>query len=61
MGKFFCTVYEFESASSAKELQPTEQLFHFQTAYHFAREIEALDELVLAVLGTSLPELPAFR
>lgn len=52
--------YEFESSSSAKELQIAEQLHHRQTTYHFEGEIAVLDEIAKAVLGVSLQELPSF-
>lgn len=52
--------YEFESISSAKELQPKENMVHTQTTYHFEGDVEELDKLAKAVLGVSLKNVPIF-
>ncbi|MEM0994515.1 MAG: DUF6786 family protein [Bacteroidota bacterium] len=52
--------YEFESSSSAKELQPQQTMQHRQTTYHFEGEKAVLNEIAQKVLGVSLDEIPAF-
>ena len=52
--------YEFESSSSAKELQPSEQMYHRQTTYHFEGEMDNLNQIAESVLGISLKQIPAF-
>jgi len=58
--KFNLPFYEFESISSAKELQPKEQIVHQQTTYHFEGTLEELDKIAQQVLGLSLTDLPEF-
>ena len=51
--------YEFESSSSARELDPNEKVVHTQTTYHFEGKLMDLDRIAQEVLGISLEELPS--
>ncbi len=52
--------YEFESSSSAKELQPMEKMNHRQTTYHFEGDIQYLNLIAKTLLGVSLYDIPEF-
>ena len=52
--------YEFESSSSAKELEPNESISHVQTTYHFEGDFNILNRISIKVLGTNLNNMPEF-
>ena len=52
--------YELETSSSARELQPGEELYHIQSIFHFEGEVEDLDGIARNVLGISLNDIPKF-
>ncbi|MEW4925523.1 DUF6786 family protein [Algibacter sp. 2305UL17-15] len=52
--------YEFESSSSAKELDTDETLYHKHTTYHFEGSFDDLNRISKKVLGVDLSNIPKF-
>ncbi len=52
--------YELETSSSARELNPGEDLHHIQSIFHFEGEIEDLDRIAQKILDISLADIPEF-
>ncbi len=52
--------YEFETSSSAKELDSLETMYHKQTMYHFQGNPKKLNEIAQKVLGVDLEYIPQF-
>ncbi|MGQ1784778.1 DUF6786 family protein [Saccharicrinis sp. GN24d3] len=49
--------YELETSSSAKELQPGEEMYHMHSIYHFEGDEGYLDNIANQVLGVSIIKL----
>ncbi|MGC6431338.1 MAG: DUF6786 family protein [Jejuia sp.] len=52
--------YEFETSSSAKELDSLETMHHKQTMYHFQGNPKKINEIAQKVLGVDLENIPQF-
>lgn len=53
--------YELESSSSARELEPGDQMYHLQSIFHFEGNLNDLDMIAQKILGVSLKTIPDFN
>lgn len=53
----FGPFYELETSSSARELKVGQSMEHWSITYHFQGSAEELNDLAIAVFGTSLQEI----
>lgn len=52
--------YEFESSSSALQLEPADVKNHWQEIYHFEGNIQSLNKIAHTLLGINLDDIPTF-